>query len=521
MMRSAWLRTAAAAAVLACALSLAACGGDEAEDGRPISDGPNILLITSDDQALDSFNRRVMPRTFELLVDEGTVPEDFVVTTPYCCPSRASLLTGQYGHNNGVLANHYERLKDPDNTLPVWLRDAGYTTVHIGKYLNNYDKAAPDIGPAPGWDGWATVIGASYYDYEMFGANGSREYGDDPADHLDRVITRRAVGAIEDATAGERPLFLQADYYAPHPDPSDDPRCGDAALPVPRDSDLFTDARAPRSPSFNEKDVSDKPPFMQRQPLDAQAIKRIDRRFGCQLAAMRSVDRGIAAIVGALEEAGELDNTAIAYMSDNGAVRGHHRIAGGKHVAYRETLRVPVALRVPPNLLDGAEAPGVLEGPGANIDLAPTFVDLAGAESCRADGECRVMDGRSLVPALSGEEALDPERIRLIEIDENANPDKLVGPCKYRGMLDQDLFYLEYEIAQDVGTGECVEVDDRELYDHAEDPYETENLLPPRGGTPATEVLAAEEAEILELLHDCQGIEGRDPDPPDGIAYCE
>ena len=208
-------------------------------------------------------------------------------------------------------------------------------------------------------------------------------------------------------------------------------------------------------------------------------------------------------------------------MSDNGVVRGHHRIAGGKHVAYQETLRVPIALRVPPDLLDGAEAPRTLEGPAANIDLAPTFVDLAGADSCRADGECRIMDGRSLVPALSGSEPLDPARIRLIEIDEKANPDKLVGPCKYRGMIDENLFYLEHEIAQDVVTGECVQVDDRELYDLSRDPYELQNLLPPDGPDPATEQLEPSLAETLELLHDCQGIEGRDREPPEGISYCE
>jgi arylsulfatase A-like enzyme len=208
-------------------------------------------------------------------------------------------------------------------------------------------------------------------------------------------------------------------------------------------------------------------------------------------------------------------------MSDNGVVRGHHRIGGGKHIAYQETLRVPIALRVPPELLQGERAPGVLKGPAANIDLAPTFLDLAGAESCKADGDCRVMDGRSLVPALSGSEPLDPGRVRLIEIDEQAKPEKLVGPCKYRGMIDGELFYLEYEIAQDVETGECVQVDDREMYDLAEDPYELENLLPPGGGDRAAETLASEQAEVLEELHDCQGIEGRDPEPPEGISYCE
>lgn len=519
-MRPRSIRVALAAAAALAAGTLGACGGDEDQKSRPVSDGPNLVLITSDDQAQDSFTREAMPKTFKYLVDQGTVPEDFIVTTPFCCPSRASLLTGQYGHNNGVLANRYQDLLDPESTLPVWLRDAGYTTVHVGKYLNNYDNVAKNIGPAPGWDGWATVIGASYYDYELFGADGSRKFGTEPEDYLGRVITERAVGAIEDASKGERPLFLQADYYAPHPDPSDDPRCGDAGLPDARDASLFEDARAPRPPSFNETDVSDKPPFIQQQPLDPAGIPRIDRRFGCTLASMGSVDRGIAAIVRALREAGELKDTAIFYMSDNGVVRGHHRIGGGKHVAYQQTLRVPVAMRVPDGLLDGESAPRALRGPAANIDFAPTMLDLAGAESCTADGDCRVMDGRSLVPALSGSEPLDPGRIRLVEIDELANPDKLVGPCRYRGMLDGDLYYLEHEIAQDPETGECVQVDDREMYDLARDPWEMENLLPPGGGTAKAEELAGEQAAVLGELHDCQGIEGRDPEPPEGVSYC-
>lgn len=513
-------RTAAiTAAALTAAAALAGCGGDEGGEPRPVSDGPNIVFITSDDQALDSFNREAMPKTFNLLVDQGTVPQDFVVTTPLCCPSRASLLTGQYGHNNGVLSNHYENLKNPESTLPVWLRDSGYTTAHVGKYLNNYDKAAPDVGPAPGWDGWATVIGASYYDYDLYTADGPRHYGEAPADYLGVVTTQRAVGVITDQADDERPLFMQVDYYQPHPDPSADKRCGDTALPDPRDSGAFKDPQLPMPPSFNEREVSDKPPFLRRAPLDEHAIERMRRRFGCSLASMRSVDRGVEAIVAALREQGELDDTVIAFMSDNGVLRGHHRFSGGKHIAYEETYRVPVALRVPAERLGGAEPPARLKGPAANIDLAPTFLDLAGAGPCSVDDNCRVMDGRSLVPALSGKKPLDPKRVRLIEIDEGANPDKFVGPCRYRGMLEGDVFYIEHEIAQSRRTGECVQVNDREMYDLERDPYQLRNIV--RRHRVFFVDPSAEYAKTLERLHDCQGIRGRDPKPPKGIAYCE
>ncbi len=506
-----------AASAIALAVTVGACGGDEPP--AP-SDGPNIVLITSDDQALDSFNRKAMPETMRLLVDGGTVPGDFTVTTPLCCPSRASLLTGQYGHNNGVLANRYRLLENPESTLPVWLRDAGYRTAHVGKYLNNYEKDFPDVPPAPGWEEWATVIGASYFDYEVHLEDGGvQEHGTEPADYLSRVITRQARRMIAGSKDDERPLFLQADYYAPHADPSGDRRCNNAALPDPRDADLFARARVPRTPSFNEAEVSDLPAFLRQPALTGSRLASLESDYRCTLAAMRGVDRGIGEIFEALQDAGELDETVVVYMSDNGLLRGQHRFGDSKHVAFEETQRVPIAMRVPAGLLD-SRAPATLRGPAANIDIAPTLLDLAGAEPCTAGGDCRVMDGISLVPALKRKEPLDPRRALLVEIDENADPTRFVGPCRYRGLRVEGLFYLEHESAQSLETGECVSVQDRELYDLRRDPFQLRNLLPPGGGDPRSEELAETLSERVERMHDCEGIRGRDPRPPAGVSYC-
>jgi N-acetylglucosamine-6-sulfatase len=513
-------RAVALAGAVAIVAVVAIVGVLAAGDGEDASAKPNIVLITTDDQAHDSFNRRVMPNTFELLVDEGTVPEDFIVTTPLCCPSRASLLTGQYGHNNGVLANRYNMLIDKGNTLPVWLREAGYRTAHVGKYLNNYEKASPDVAPAPGWDEWATVVGASYFDYELHLNDGAVEHGNGPRDYLTRVITRHARRAITNADGAEQPLFLQVDYYAPHVDPSDDERCGDAALPDPRDADAFTDPKLPRPASFNEQDVSDKPGFVKaKPPLGREAIAGMKRRYGCALASLQAVDRGVREIVGELEAAGELDDTVIAFMSDNGVLRGQHRSGYGKHLAYEETLRVPVVIRVPPSVVGGAEPPSRLAEPTANIDLAPTFVELAGAEPCTADDECRTMDGRSLVGALTDRGSLPPDRALVVELDEGANPEELVGPCRFRGLRAGGWFYLEHEIAQDLATGECSPVDELELYDLERDRAQLENLLP--APADSAEASRAEElAARLERLAECSGIRGRDPEP-DGASYCD
>jgi arylsulfatase A-like enzyme len=129
---------------------------------------PNIVLIQTDDQALSQFNSAVMPNVTKLLASRATRFDRAYLTTPECCPSRATLLTGQYGHNNGVLHNAYPLLKDKRNVLPVWLSRAGYVTAHIGKFLNAYHLHRKPLEPAPGWTQWHTMVRPPrYYDYDL------------------------------------------------------------------------------------------------------------------------------------------------------------------------------------------------------------------------------------------------------------------------------------------------------------------------------------------------------------------
>jgi N-acetylglucosamine-6-sulfatase len=99
---------------------------------------PNIVVVTTDDQTLASLRPDTMPNVSRLLAGKGTTFTDAIVTTPLCCPSRATWITGQYAHNHGVTSNGlgYAALEDKANTLPVWLDRAGYKTAHVGKYLN-------------------------------------------------------------------------------------------------------------------------------------------------------------------------------------------------------------------------------------------------------------------------------------------------------------------------------------------------------------------------------------------------
>jgi arylsulfatase A-like enzyme len=160
---------------------------------------PNIVLVMTDDQAGSQVGPLYLPRITRLLQGEGTTFENAFLTTPLCCPSRASLLTGQYGHNNGVLTNSYRYLRAQRNVLPAWLRRAGYVTAHVGKFLNRYQRNAHPTAVAPGWDQWYTQLDTSldtYYDWDMSKNGSRRHYGSRPRDYAPRVFERAAIAFI-------------------------------------------------------------------------------------------------------------------------------------------------------------------------------------------------------------------------------------------------------------------------------------------------------------------------------------
>ena len=180
--------------------NVASAAPDATKAGDPPAGRPNVVLIQSDDQTTRQFNGRIMPKTMRLLTRPGTRFSDYVVTTSQCCPSRASLLTGQYAHNHGVVSNNkgYPALIDKGNVLPVWLQQAGYNTIHVGKFLNGYWRFADrPADVAPGWSDWRSVTGGrfGYYDY-FLSRNGTwNHFGTRDRDYITRVLTGNAVGA--------------------------------------------------------------------------------------------------------------------------------------------------------------------------------------------------------------------------------------------------------------------------------------------------------------------------------------
>ena len=474
---------------------------------------PNIIVITTDDQSLSMLSGEYMPKTFKQIAEPGATFFNAVVTTPLCCPSRATMLTGQYAHNHGVVTNHYPLLEDKDNLLPVWLRRAGYRTAHVGKFLNAYEQAVPNrFEVAPGWDSWYTTLGATRYFNYVVSANGKRvHFGRGRRNHVTRVINQKAATLVRRFTADATPLYLQLDHRAPHAETGVDSggRCGARAVPEePNDQQRFSDEPLPITPSFNEADVSDKPSYIQaRPPLTGPQIKKIGKRYDCALGALSSVDRGVKQIVQALRQTHELNNTVLVFTSDNGYYFGEHRIAKDKTHPYEEGIRVPLMMRVPPRYLGGRPVVPHVHEQVANIDLAPTFLELAGGQPCAGDADCRVMDGRSLMPLLRGEAGFPEGRGLLVEYDGASS--KGTSSCKYAGIRALGRMYVEHDAIPDPVTGVCQASEQTELYDLTVDPFQLQSLNP--DGDPVAESLRSR----LDLLRNCSGVEGRDPAPTD------
>ena len=471
---------------------------------------PNVVFIYTDDQEEALFTRRFMPHTFRSLVDKGTLFEDSVTATPICCPSRVSYISGQYPHNSGVFSNSqgYPAFVEPENTLFAWMQRAGYTTAWFGKYLQRYEKEVNPKIPAPGTDEWAITVQPKYFDYSVFG-DGKRTR---PEAYNSDFLTHRAIDLIKRSEGSGRPFFMTLNYLAPHKGAGRKPGyCQSSAAPAPRDVGRFRDLALPRPPSFDEEDNADKRAYPDEELLTPAKIRTLRIKHRCRAESLQAVDRGVKRVVGAVSRAGELDRTVFVVTSDNGFLKGEHRLAG-KGIPYEEGIGVPLAIRVPPAYLDTPNPSPRVDELVTNIDLAPTILDLAESKPCANRDLCRRLDGRSLLPLIAGRSNDWPgDRTILIEGGGKGEP-----RCDYRGVRTTDEVLLERTEAAADGKG-CVAASEPELYDLRADPFQLENLVvtDQLGNTN----LLNEMRSQLERLERCSGVRGRDPNQPG--PFCE
>jgi arylsulfatase A-like enzyme len=348
-----------------------------------------MVFILADD--LDAHSIQYMPNVKALLADQGVTLENYLVNVSLCCPSRTSTLRGQYAHNTQIMTNQlpeggFEKVYQlglEHSTVAIWLQAAGYKTLLAGKYLNRYPDGAALTYIPPGWNEWySPVQGDAYGEFNyMLNENGALvSYGNTPEDYGTDVYGRKAVDFIQRMAQAGNPFFVYFAPYAPH----------GPFTPAPRHADLFSGAKAPRPPSFNEADVSDKPQYIRNSPLLSDAeIAALDQYYRQRLQSLQAVDEMVAHVITTLSITGQLDHTYIFFTSDNGFHLGQHRLLTGKRGPYEEDIRVTLLVRGP-----GVPEGKMLDHLTGNIDLAPTWAELARAQA--AD----FIDGRSLVPLL-------------------------------------------------------------------------------------------------------------------------
>ncbi|MFN8161916.1 MAG: sulfatase [Solirubrobacterales bacterium] len=461
---------------------------------------PNVVVIMTDDQ--DFRSMWAMPKTRRLIAARGTFFRQAIDNYSLCCPSRATFLTGQYAHNHGVVWNNYplggyRKLKG-HNTLPVWLSRAGYWTIHIGKYLNEYGEEKPREVP-PGWDDWHGGVDPTTYDYYGFTINNNgrlRTYGRKPKDYSTDVYTGLAVDAIERASKMHRPFFLNLAPNAPHTVAvqSKARMEGTPALPPPRYADVFADAPIPRYPDFNEADISDKTTQLQAifaNPLTDEQISALQDHWRGRMGALLGVDDMVQRVVRTLKRTGEYGNTVIVFVSDNGWILGEHRLydpvtqdgkpSGVKYLPFEGSTRVPLIIAGP-----GFPRNEKVNGVVSNADLAPTIADLANVRPGLTE------DGISLLKAVHDRRRYLRNRGVLIQTFPNprAPAYESIRTARYR-----------YDVQVDGQEG---------LYDLKRDPWELQSVH----DDPRYAEIKAILKRRLARLSDCKGETCRKPFGP-------
>lgn len=401
---------------------------------------PNFLIIITDDQRYDTME--YMPNTRARIFNEGVTFSKGYITTPFCCPSRSSILTGMYAHNHRVHQNNDELNVE---TVTVALHENGYYTGLIGKYLNSWAGE-----PRAEYDYWVSFKGGeSNYKDPRLNVNG--EWAVHPG-YITYLLSDYAIEFLDNASRQPDPFMLIFAPNAPHT----------PTRPADEDLPLYDTLPAYTSPSYNEEDVSDKPTSISNKPLmSAEGIEKLDDFRRRQILTLIALDRKIGEILDKLEETGQMDNTVIIFLSDNGKHWGEHRL-DSKSTFYEESARVPFAMRYPALVPE----PYVEDRLVANIDIAPTMYDLAGIPI-----PYRV-DGRSLL------DLFRPVRTWRDHILLEAWPDRGTWAAIHTGR------YVYAETEGDLS----------EFYDLETDPYQLESQI----NNPAYQGIIADLKRLLD-----------------------
>jgi arylsulfatase A-like enzyme len=416
------------------------------------SERPNIVFILTDDLSWDLV--QYMPNV-QQMQREGMTFSNYFVTDSLCCPSRASIFSGRYPHNHGVLTNTpptggfsaFRRGAEAE-TFATVLQGQGYRTALMGKYLNGYQA---DYRAAPGWSNWQVPDGGYRGFNYTLSANGRvAHFGRASRSYLTDVLRRRGKSFVSRVGQSGHPFLLELATFAPHR----------PATPAPRDRHDFPFLEGPRDAAFDA--VPENPPaWLRGRPALSQAqIDAMNREYRKRAQSVQAVDEMVGQVRRTLRERGLDRNTYVIFSSDNGYHMGQRRLLAGKMTAYDSDIRVPLIV-VGPGVPPGSTQPALAE----NVDLAPTFMRLAGKRPPPW------VDGHGLISLLRGRVPPVWRDSVLIEHHHpdtpNGDPDAQTlssgNPPSYEALRTQTELYVEYV------DGE------REWYDLTTDPEQLHN----------------------------------------------
>ncbi len=475
--RSGWIGRLVPLAALM--VALAGCAPAPARLPAAEARAPNIIVILVDDLRWDDLGIEGHPfvetPAIDRLAREGARFRNAFATTPLCSPSRATILTGQYAHTNGIVDNTArDAASHRLQTFAQPLAAAGWRTGFFGKWHMGNDDS-----PRPGFTRWVAMQGQGEATDPQFNIDGTRarERG-----YVTDLLTDHVVDFVREP--GGQPFMVFLAHKALHPNivQRDDGSTGAVAgqaegfVPAPRHRGRYTDAVVPRRPNAGPP-VAGKPALQRAiegvAPLGPETATP-DRDVRARLEMLLAVDESVARIVQALEDNGELARTVIFLTSDHGYFYGEHQLNEERRLAYEETIRIPLIVRHPPLVAAGAVPEAMVQA----IDLAPTILELARV----ADPVAR--QGRSLVPLLRGDEVPWRQSILVEYRSDTVFP--RIRDMGYQAVRTTRHKYIHYL--------ELPGMD--ELYDLEADPYEMSNLI----GTPQGEaLLPALQAELAQL----------------------
>jgi N-acetylglucosamine-6-sulfatase len=422
-------------------------------------DNTIIVFILVDDLRFDDLGYTGHPFSktpnVDRLAKEGLNFANVFATTPLCSPSRASFLTGLHASAHGIIDNTDRSAQSHKlDTFPKRLHDAGYRTGYFGKWHMGNDDS-----PRPGFDRWACMKGQGDSNDPQFNIDGKQVK---TTGYVTDVMTKLVNEFISEQRGGDKPFMVYVAHKALHPqtqqgadgklsDPS-----ADHFVPAPRHEKLFENDPLPRRPNY-AKPPTDKPALMQQidgvKPAGPETVSS-DRSIKDRLRMLVAVDESTGAIVNALREIGQLDNTIIVFTGDHGYFYGEHGLSVERRLAFEESIRIPLVIWGPKLI----SQPRCVMNTVVSIDLAPTLLELGKAKLPEK------LHGKSLVPLLRGEDFPMHRDVLVQYFSDTVFP--RIRKMGYAALRTERWKYIQYK--EQSGADE--------LYDLQADPYELKNL---------------------------------------------